>query len=84
MINGKKLITMSLPPKNLDGSQAPGFFEYEHHNVVFKQYLPAGPVEHLDPATGEWVIARREKDIIQFYRDPGGLATVLAEDVVIP
>jgi len=49
-------------------------FETDHENVRFKQYLPAG---RLPDGTV------RQKDLIQFWTNPGGLRTVRAEDLVL-
>lgn len=51
-----------------------GLMEIEHKVLTFKAYLPAGVTSE-----GGW----REKDIVQFYTENGGLRTIYAEDIVI-
>jgi hypothetical protein len=59
--------------KNPDGDLIGIMIETRHRVVKFKQYLPAGPVPG----------GYRKQDLIQFFADPGGLRTVVAEDLIL-
>jgi hypothetical protein len=74
MIEGKKIVQISARPQNLDGTRGKGFIEVEHHVTKYKAYFPAGVM-----SDGGY----RDKDLIQFWTDPGGLRTVNADDLVI-
>lgn len=60
--------------RNPEGEYVGFMIEVRHRVIKFKQYLPAGPLPN-----GQI----RQKDLIQFYADPGGLRTVNAEDLVL-
>lgn len=73
--NRKKLLQISAVHfRRPDGSYGKTIIEREHRSVRFKSYLPAGPL----PGGGV-----RQKALIQFYANPGGLRTVNAEDLVL-
>lgn len=72
MIDGHKLYQMSRV-ESVPGGGRFIILEVIHENVKFKQYLPKG-------ITDNGYI--RDRDIIQFYTNPGGLRTVAAEDIV--
>lgn len=73
MIEGKTITQISRGPRNMDGTTAP-ILEQTHRVIKFRRMLPAGPM----PDGGV-----RRKDLIQFWADPGGLRTVVAEDIVL-
>ena len=76
MIEGKKIKQISKVFTRTPSGEIVGvMIERDHRVVRFKQYLYAGPL----PGGGV-----RQKDIIQFWADPGGLRTINAEDIVLP
>jgi len=76
MIEGKKIKQVSkVFTRTLEGDYVGIMIERDHRVVRFKHYLPAGPL----PGG-----AVRQKDLIAFWADPGGLRTINAEDIVLP
>lgn len=71
----------SAMPRNFDGTRMRGRIEVEYNSTkngpritAYKQYLPAGKLKGG---------GRRKHALVQFWCDPGGLRTVIAEDIVL-
>lgn len=75
MIVGRNIVQVTkVWSSKPDGTRFAIMIEKRHHVVKFRQYLPPGPV-----VGGRY----REKALIQFIADPGGMRTVNAEDIVL-
>jgi hypothetical protein len=77
MIEGRKIKQISVVFLRLvDGSHMRHVIEEDWNVTTFKRYL----FSDEDPGDGSMY---RQKDLIQFYADPGGLRTINAEDIIL-